>query len=256
MTRLLGVVVLVVVGSQPVRAQVVLSGGTFSYSQDFDSLPTSNTGGTATTSTFSNNATIPGFYSSQTTLRANNGQDGAGGLYSYGTASATPNDRALGSLASGSAVPNYAVVFRNDNAEALSEVRIQFTGEQWRRGGGSNTITFDYRQSGTAITDSTTGTYTGVSALNITFLGGANTNTDGNSAVNQSVKDFTFTLATPLATGDYVSFRFSDLNDAGNDAGIAIDNMTVTFTPVPEPATVLGLSAGALGLLRLRRRLF
>ena len=47
---------------------------------------------------------------------------------------------------------------------------------------------------------------------------------------------------------------WSDPDQTLADHGLAVDDLQVTFTPVPEPMTVLAVSAGGLGLVGLIRR--
>jgi hypothetical protein len=57
--------------------------------------------------------------------------------------------------------------------------------------------------------------------------------------------------------GDVLYFRWQDANDGGNDAGLAIDNFSLTaFSSVPEPTSLalVGVALGAGSWLRLRRR--
>jgi hypothetical protein len=44
-----------------------------------------------------------------------------------------------------------------------------------------------------------------------------------------------------------------DLNDPFNDHGLAIDDFSLTATPVPEPGTLAALALGAAAFARRRR---
>ena len=52
------------------------------------------------------------------------------------------------------------------------------------------------------------------------------------------------------------TFNLYPFFTTANDVSLAVSggNMTFTFTPVPEPATVLGIAVAALGLAGLTRR--
>ena len=58
-----------------------------------------------------------------------------------------------------------------------------------------------------------------------------------------------------LNPGEYVSFRWFDANVQANDDGLAVDNLSVTFTPVPEPGSVLAVGVAGLALADLARRI-
>jgi hypothetical protein len=57
-----------------------------------------------------------------------------------------------------------------------------------------------------------------------------------------------------VPAGASLFIRWTDFNDAGNDAGLAIDQLQMNFTPVPEPGTLALVALGAMGLMARRRR--
>src|SRR6478752_7197288 len=83
----------------PASAQVALTTLGTTYTQNFDTLPSSGS------ITWSNNVTLTGWYhartGSGTSLVADIGSSNAGNFYSYGAASSS--DRALGSVGSSNA---------------------------------------------------------------------------------------------------------------------------------------------------------
>ena len=135
-------------------AQVSLTTVGSTYSQNFDTLPTSGS------ATWTNNSTIPGWYQARTgtgtTIVANDGSSNAGNLYSYGTGTST--DRALGSVGSGGATAGsffWGVRLQNNTGTTITSVDISYTGEQWRNGGGTGlaqTVTFSYLIGSPAVT--------------------------------------------------------------------------------------------------------
>ena len=62
----------------------------------------------------------------------------------------------------------------------------------------------------------------------------------------------TLTAANPQVTLTGINFGVL----ANWSINIGATSIVVQFTPVPEPATVLGVAAGVVGLLRLRRKYF
>ncbi len=243
--------------SAPSHAQVAFDGD---YSQDFDSLDTSPASPTSTTYTWTDNSTLPGWYSSRETYIAGFGSTTTGGLYSYGAASS--NERALGSLATGSATPiGYGVRLQNTSGVTLSEFTVSYTGEQWRNSGNTTQhgLTFWYLL-GSGLdglnlqSDVGWTAFTGLNFDGPIALSGASA-LDGNAAANQVELSATLS-GVSLAPNQELFLRWSDVDNAGSDHGLAIDNFNVSaLTVVPEPST-WALLGGGLAFLayRMRRR--
>jgi hypothetical protein len=84
---------------------------------------------------------------------------------------------------------------------------------------------------------------------------------DGNLTANQASRSATITTFKGSALvwnpGETLYFRWQDANEAGNDAGLAIDNFSLTaFSSVPEPSSMAlaGIVLGAGTWFRYRRR--
>ena len=128
--------------------QVEMS-STGSYSQNFDGLITTGSG------TWTDNSTIANWYAQRsgngTTIAANNGSANTGNLYSYGTTSTT--ERALGSLGSSNAAAGdfaYGVLLRNKSDVNITDIKITYTGEQWRYTNAvAHKISFYYKKNHT-----------------------------------------------------------------------------------------------------------
>ena len=217
---------------------------TGTYAQDFNGLPLSGTPvmsgygpGPYNVSTIPINATgltgwqIANLASGDARMQADNGAGSTGSSYSYGTTASA--ERALGSLGA-TVVPAMGAVFVNTGATPLSTVTITYVGEQWRYGAGTNTLTFEYSLDGTNIL---TGTYTGVSALDLTapvtsgIVGALN----GNDPLNQVNKSYTFTLSGNWLPGQKLVIRWKDFNDSGSDDGLAIDDFTFSAVGPQTP---------------------
>jgi hypothetical protein len=243
------------------------------YQQDFNSLAS-----TGLDITWTDEVTLPGWteYSAETgytgsgaftftvgvpnaiadAYDADTGGSATGEVYSYGSA-AVPADRALGSLASGTPDEMFHVLhITNDTGMAGAGFTLQYTGEQWRRG-GTNTpqrpesLLFYFRVGGTAFDD--TGTWIEVTPLHFTSPNVATTTAsllDGNDPANRITLADTVTAS--FAAGEHLWFAWVDPDNTGTDHGLAIDDLELTLIPVPEPS-VAALTAGA-ALLWLRRR--
>src|SRR5689334_7109212 len=112
--------------------------------ENFDTLAQ-----TGTNITWTDNSTIPGWYSTRTTYNSGTGVSNTGALYSFGVAGTNPvTDRALGSVASGGTGTVYqAARLTNNTGATITSLAISYTGEQWRNGGNTtaHTLTFQYQ---------------------------------------------------------------------------------------------------------------
>jgi DNA/RNA endonuclease G (NUC1) len=219
--------------------------------ENFDTLAATPT---ATPLAWTDNSTIPGWYTNQATYRAIDGNSNTGSVYSFGSAGST--DRALGSVgSSGTNDVYWAVKFVNNTGGTITSLSVSYVGEEWRAGGctptpctpAAQTVDFQYQVANTGVitdanipstnwldhdpldfTSPVTGTQTGVPL-------------DGNAAANRTALASTITFATPVNNGQEIWLRWKDINHANNDHGLAIDDLSVTAngvgggTPAPTP---------------------
>ncbi len=236
--------------------------------EDFDSL-------IASTGTFSATpgvqSAIPGEGQWQGTKLAGTGTTATGLLIGfggqnagslYGLANAGSAEHALGSLASGSNIMAFGVQITNNTGGTLAWMNISFTQENWRTSTTTqNTIAASWARSSVSAATATdflssASSFTGETGWNLVGPAPVTTNgaIDGNVAANQVARNATLTFATPLANGESIWVRWQDVNDAGNDATLAIDNMTISGNATPEPATMAALGLGVAALLRRRKK--
>lgn len=216
------------VAQSPLIVFAAAQGLATAYQQNFDSLVATGS------ATWTNDSSLSGWYSSRTSITADNGSSGTGGLYSYGASSST--ERGLGSLPKNNTGAIYTgVLLHNDSGGAISQLYVAYTGEQWRNGGGAaQTLQFSYQISASPITSLTAGAWTSVSALNFTspITGGAATALNGNLAANQRVLSANLTLDLPV--NSYFMLRWSNANDQGADHGLAVDDLVVSRNLPPQ----------------------
>ena len=211
------------------------------YTQDFNSL--ANTGSTGT-------ALPNGWYSTVASYRVGDGSLNNGGLYSFGTADTT--DRALGSLGSGSATPSYGLKFVNNTGASITSITVNYTAELWRLGQKPalrlDSTNFSYNVGADSI-QATGWTVAGnfkTTDTTATAAGAIN----GNIAPNRGAVSHTI---SGLSIDNGVTFwiRWTELNVSGTDDGLAIDDLSVSFTgavlsPCTEPTgSVTALTATA-----------
>lgn len=239
-------------------------------SENFNGIPTttvtnvfSNTAGTQTvisgTSTGFSGAKLAGTSSGSpgSSFIVDNGVGTSGAIYSYGATSGA--DRALGTVASGTNVMGFGFEIVNSSPTLIiTEITASFTQENWRSSTvTTNTFAASYTTGAAASTTYLTATtgFTAAGALSLigpTF-GSSNGALDGNLAANQTARTLTITgLSIAPAASFYL--RWQDVNDAGNDAALAIDDLIISFVTIPEPNIAALLSGlGVISLLRRRR---
>jgi hypothetical protein len=226
--------------AESVSAQIRFSAGS-PYTQNFDSLGT-------VSNAWTDNITLPGWYASKTSggatvtgYRADSGASNTGALCSFGVTGVNPvTDRALGSVASGT--PGnfaYGIRFQNDTTLAITNITLGYAGEQWRNGGNTavQTLAFSYLISNNPITSSDAANATAWTAFSpLSFdsptVGANAAALDGNAATNRQVLAPTLLPGVVVFPGQEIFFRWYDINDAGNDHGMAVDDLTISFSTV------------------------
>ncbi|MCU0468402.1 MAG: hypothetical protein MUF58_07355 [Arcicella sp.] len=227
-------------------SQVNLTGTT--YSQDFNTLPSSGT------ATWANNTTLTGWYVVKNSagqiasIGVNAGSTTTAGFYSFGSASST--DRAIGVAITNAYAPAgtgvaYGLRIRNQTGTPLASITVSYTGEQWRK---DNTVvqklTFAYKTGSNLTTiDSTSLTGSGFTANTaldfsspIITSGGAAL--DGNAPANRTtISNVTIIFPTPVAVGQEIMLKWFDTNDSGNDHQLTIDDVSIAVTPVAPTLT-------------------
>lgn len=192
------------------------------------------------------------------------GNPGTNDHGAYSLQSEIAGDNALGSYAGGS-YPQLAwgLVLQNNTGSTIGEVEITFTGEQYRRAETSaDRLTFSFKTSATEILDTEPSAELPAgwqSEPNLDFEAPLAPVGPPFFAPPYPSETLTETLLVNLPAGHYLGLRWHDTDVAGNDAALAIDDLTLSFTiaSVPEPSAVLfgGLVCGLLGLNCFRKRL-
>ena len=157
------------------------------------------------------------------------GTSNSGAVFNIGTTSA--NDRALGSLASGTTIPAFGATFKNTSGGLISKISISGIMEQWRTGTDATTtenLTFSYSLDATSLN---TGVWTTVSGLNLVeklITTTTSAAVDGNLAANKTSISSDISLA--WANNSNLWIKWTDANEAGSDGAYAIDDFSLTAT--------------------------
>jgi uncharacterized protein len=250
------------------QVSIVESGAT--YTQSFDSLANTNTSPVP----WVNNGTLPGWYA----YRQSSGpvtvyNPSGGGAPDFGSFGALGNaDRALGSSLNGGQadVLHFGVRFVNGSAALITGFDISFDGEQWFYGDslpsgpapwGPDSLAFSYQ-----IFDAGQGSlsvasdWTAVSEL--LFISPISTGSsfgrplNGNLPANRIEGIAESFTGLTLAPGQELWLRWTATNNLSiTDDALAIDNLSVRLTAVPEPAAYVVLAGGfAFSAVLCRRK--
>jgi len=269
----------------PAQAQISITGGGLSYSQDFDNLIRSttaetwaNNSGTVSANDSPRLIGLQGWYTASYTnatflsvsytplIRAGDGTGNTGSFYSYGASAA--GDRALGTLPSDGSTGAGAGSFRigarfvNDTGDIITGFTFGYDGEQWRKaqiplatGAVNNQFVVSYATFGAGLGSLDSGPYSPTitgATFNTPVDGGDNVGAglDGNDPLNRVAGLGATVGSLTIMPGEEIWLRWFDSNSSSADHGIAIDNFSISFTaiPVPEPtaAAVIGLGFALL----------
>ncbi len=233
------------------RGQAISISGVTTYTQNFDTLPT--TAGTDWT----DDSILPGWYArtdvlTPPTLPAlpigiyDGGAAVTSGLLSIGNSAST--ERALGARPTS---VNYGMVvlgalFQNTSASALAVGDVDYNGELWFTQATANNrdgFQFFYQISAAPITAldpflvNNGATYAANAAVSdigwtrFASLDYSDTNATAGAALAAPViRNIKFSLGVTLLPNEYLMLRWRNPNDAAGDAVMGIDDLSVSFT--------------------------
>jgi hypothetical protein len=241
-----------------VLAQIGMGSFAKTYTQDFNTLPS-----TGTQAELGVNAFIPDGWSierskSGSTIYINNGSSNTGVLYSYGNNSST--DRALGAIAAEkTGIFTYNLLLQNTSGKAITALDIAYVGEQWRCGSintdrQSLLFTYaiaEYPSSFNLSTNINTPGWTQVPSMRFEspVIKRTAGHVNGNQVENR--KQFAYTLPEVIPAGYYVMLRWVDPDELEQDHGLAIDDVQVNWhfeeEYVPLPVELTRFAANVTG---------
>lgn len=237
---------IIMAASFAVQAQLFLSSGT-SYQQDFNTLAASP----KTNATWADNKTLPGWYAARESgtnthfksYRVGSGDIKKGWIYSLGSEQGKgrnpQSDRALGAIATATTgTIAFGVRFQNDTRKPVSNFTVSYSGEQWRNEGNERpqALVFSYRVGKAALTNPEPGVLEGWTFLSAMDFKSSRERSvepklDGNLPISRVAKSGVVLSGVTLQPGEELFLRWSDVNDNGPDDGLAIDDLSVTWSP-------------------------
>lgn len=176
---------------------------------------------------------------------ADTGSGNSGAVYNYGSSNST--DRALGLLASGTNAFAIGTAFTNTSGQTITSITIRYTGEYWRSSTAQqNTLTFAYGiTSGSSATTATLSNYLTnntllpLAGLDLVGPGPVSSNGPLNGNVVPNRKKFSLLIDNiswaPNAT---LFIRWTDIDNGGNDAGLAVDDFSIVQGVYTDPDDV------------------
>ncbi|MHA6246893.1 T9SS type A sorting domain-containing protein [Pontibacter sp. CAU 1760] len=224
-----------------VQAQVVNipAADTYSYTQDFNTLPASGA------STFTNGTTVNGWYlfpntAAINTITANDGSS-VSGFHNYGNSNST--DRAIGSAGtSGNIQYDTRLVMKNTSGETIRHFRVTYKAEIWNKSNGSEKpITFTYAKNSTV--DPASSSYTEISVTELYAnldYNGASGKVNGNDVF---VRKSFLIRNVNLAPGNEIRFSWGGSKSSW---GAALDDVVIEPVNIAHYYNKAGTSLNVL----------
>ncbi|MCK9403788.1 MAG: T9SS type A sorting domain-containing protein [Chitinophagaceae bacterium] len=157
------------------------------------------------------------------------GSSTGNGVYSFG--SSVSADRALGTLASGSGLYAIGVVITNNTGGLLNRFTINFTAEQWRKGGSTNKNNWNFRYKTGNILSIDQTDLSNNAHLNFSSV----INTSQASSLNGNLPENQLSISYSVDSvywqpGEQLLLRWDDIDESGNDDASGIDNFQFSAT--------------------------
>ncbi len=228
------------------------------FSQNFNDLATSGTGGIAGTDLTVLNSSgwklgqaSPTWASGTTSLTF--AQTGAltgsstGGSYNFRDGTTT-TDRSIGFLTSSSFTSPRAIMLEIDNQTGviIDELSINFDYEKYRSGARAFTMSFFHSSNGN--------TWTSASSGNHSYAADANNTTIYSNPLITSKSVLLTGLSISANTKYYLRWDYVGSAGSSNAQAIGLDNFTISAVPEPTSGLLIGLGTLACVALRRNRR--
>ena len=181
-----------------------------------------------------------------TNILSGTGSGTGSGIYSYGLSG--NNNRALGSLASGTGVYAFGVVFENLTGNILNKIQIHYKATQWRKGGSGNSNHWQFSYQIRHANSIDTGNLIKKNEGNLISIhhstGSATLN--GHQSTNQYPISITIHDIV-WKPGEKLILRWDDQDETGSDDGLAIDDFIFSANTEINAPTIGKLTIDSIG---------
>lgn len=221
-------------------AQILIDTNNFQYTQNFNSL------GIAEDNPWTNNVTLTGWYAASseegyyTSYRSSNAVTNSG-IYSYGVDA----DRALGSITNQvSMAIVFGALFQNNSGVMLNSVQLTFDAEHWHR---SETNLLGHQRTkvsyvvGSPVSIAASDLFTNNAFIDLpeAYLISVDTlRTDAQLNGNDNAVTISVSFPVSIDPGEQFFIRFFDEDTNFKDLGLAVDNLSITFSSAVVPRIV------------------
>ena len=225
------------------------------YTQVFDGLPSSGTISLTGKGPFNlsnspvNALSMEGWQFLQTGgsntnagFLVSSGSSTGSGTQSLGTGNNA--ERALGSLSSGSGTYCFGLILTNQTGIALNSITLNFTAEQWRKGGSGNKNTWTFKYKTGQFVNIDQSDLLEESKLNFSSL----IYTTGAGSINGNLPEYQQLISYTITgiswkTGEQLLLRWDDADEPGNDDACGIDNFSFSARQVASLPSISSLQS-------------
>lgn len=184
---------------------------------------------------------------SNTNFLAGTGSGTGSGIYSFGLSG--NNNRALGTLASGTGVYAFGVVLENLTGTILNKIQIRYKATQWRKGGSGNTNHWQFSYQLKQASSIETENLIKKNEANLVSIH----HSIGSATLNGHLSTNQYTIAITMndivwKPGEKLILRWDDQDETGSDDGMAIDDFIFSATTEIYAPTISKLTIDSIGI--------
>jgi hypothetical protein len=183
---------------------------------------------------------------SNTNILSGTGSGTGSGIYSYGLSG--NNNRALGTLASGTGVYAFGVVFENLTGNILNKIQIHYKATQWRKGGSGNSNHWQFSYQIRHANSIDTGNLIKKNEGNLISIH----HSTGSATLNGHLSTNQYPISIIIQDivwkpGEKLILRWDDQDETGSDDGMAIDDFLFLASTEINAPTIGKLILDSIG---------